>query len=109
MHLCKGLLADVAVTLLMEVGPLIEVFRLRRFQPQRGKHFFTALNAQPCLLDGLAVVLLRGFAFGASKGLRHFDEIVTLGFCDEPGECQQFATLFLREAREVRAIRFDRL
>ena len=53
-------------------------------------------------------MFLRGFAFGAAKGLRHPDEIVTLGLCDEPGEGEQLATLFLREAREVRAIRFDR-
>ena len=53
-------------------------------------------------------MLLRGFPFGASKGLRHPDEIVALGFCDEPGEGEQLAALFLCEAREVRAIRFDR-
>jgi len=53
-------------------------------------------------------MLLRGFAFGASKGLRHSDEIVSLGFCNETGEGQQLTTLFLREAREVRTIRFDR-
>jgi hypothetical protein len=33
---------------------------------------------------------------------------VTLGLCDEAGEGEQLATLFLRQAREVRAIRFDR-
>ena len=53
-------------------------------------------------------MLLRGFPFGASKGLRHSDEIVALGLCYEAGEGEQFATLFLREAREVRAIRLDR-
>jgi hypothetical protein len=46
-------------------------------------------------------MFLRGFPFGTSKGLRHSDEIVSLGFCNEPGEGQQLATLFLREAREV--------
>ena len=39
---------------------------------------------------------------------RIVDEIVALGFGDETGEGQQLATLFLGEAREVRAIRFDR-
>ena len=53
-------------------------------------------------------MLFRGIPFGASKGLRHSDEIVALGLCDEAGEGEQFATLFLREAREVRAIRLDR-
>ena len=108
MHLRKGLLADVAIALLVEAGPLVEVFRLRRFEPQRREDRRAALHAQARLLDGLAVMLLRGFAFGAAKGLRHPDEIVALGFCDEAGEGQQLAALLLREAREVRAIRFDR-
>jgi hypothetical protein len=51
-------------------------------------------------------MLLRGFPLGASKSLRHSDEIVALGLCYEAGESQQFATLFLCEAREVRAICF---
>ncbi|MEJ0086755.1 MAG: hypothetical protein WDO72_13795 [Pseudomonadota bacterium] len=33
---------------------------------------------------------------------------MALGFCDEAGEGKQLAALFLREPREVRAIRFDR-
>jgi hypothetical protein len=45
MHPGKGLLADVAVAFTIQTGPLIEVFRLRGLQPQRCKHFFTALNA----------------------------------------------------------------
>ena len=53
-------------------------------------------------------MLLRGFPFGASKGLRHPDEIVALGLCDEPSQGEQLAALFLGEARQVRAIRFDR-
>jgi hypothetical protein len=67
----------------------------------------TALNAQPGLLDGLAVMFLGRFPFRASEGFRHPDEIVALGLGDEPGEGEQLATLFLREARQVRAIRFD--
>jgi hypothetical protein len=51
-------------------------------------------------------LLLRGFAFCASKGFRHSDEIVSLGFCNEPGESEQLAPLYLRKAREMRAIRF---
>ena len=108
MHLGEGLLADVAIALLVEAGPLIEVFRLRRLEPQRGEHSAAALNPQARLLDGLAVMLLRGFAFGAAEGLRHLDEIVALGLCDETGEREQLTPLLLREAREVRAIGFDR-
>jgi hypothetical protein len=33
---------------------------------------------------------------------------VTLGLCNEPGEDEQLTALFLCEARQVRAIRFDR-
>ncbi len=53
-------------------------------------------------------MLLRGFPFGPSKGLRHSDQIVALGLCDEPGEGEQLATLFLLKACEARAIRFYR-
>jgi hypothetical protein len=51
-------------------------------------------------------MFLRGFPLGASKGFRHSDEIVALGLCYQAGEGEQFATLFLCEAREVRAICF---
>ena len=86
MHLRKGLLADVAGAFLVQAGPFVEVFRLRWFQPQRREDGRAALDAQARLLDGLAVVLLRGFPLGAPEGLRHLDEIVALGLGDEPGE-----------------------
>jgi hypothetical protein len=66
------------------------------------------LHTQSGLLDGLAIMFLRGFALRASKRLRHPDEVVALGFRDQPGQSKQLATLFLREARQVRAIRLDR-
>ena len=87
--------------------PLLALFRFRWLEPQRREHRRAALNAQARLLDGLAVLLLRGFAFGAPEGLRHLHEIVALGLGDEAGESQQLAALFLRESGEVRAIRFD--
>ena len=108
MHLRERLLADVAIAFLVQARPLVEVFRLRRFEPQRREDWRAALHAQPGLLDRLAVLLLRRFALGAPKSLRHPDEVVALGLRDEPGERQQLAALLLREAREVRAIRFDR-
>jgi hypothetical protein len=92
----------------MQARALIEAFRLRRFQPQRCKHWRAALNAQPGLLDRFAVMRLRGFPFGAPKRLRHPDEIVALGLGNQTREREQLATLVLGEAREVRAIRFDR-
>jgi hypothetical protein len=52
-------------------------------------------------------MLLRGFPLGASEGLRHSDEVVTFGLCDEPGKREQLATSLLGQAGEVRAIRFD--
>jgi hypothetical protein len=65
------------------------------------------LHAQPRLLDQLAVLFLRGLAFGTPEGFGHPDEIVTLRLCDQPGESQQLAALFLAETREMRAIPFD--
>ena len=106
-HLREGLLADVAVAFLVEARPLIGVVRLRRLEPQRREQRGAALDAQPCLLDRLAILFLRGFPLGAPKSLRHPHEIVALGLCDEPGERQQLAPLLLGEAREVRAIRLD--
>ena len=108
MHLCKGLLADVAGALLMELGAIVRSFGLRRLEPERCIHCGAALDAQPRRREHLPVMLLRGLALGASKRLRHLHQVVPLGFCDQAGERQQFAALFLREAGEVRAISLDR-
>ena len=51
MHLRERLLADVAVAFLVQARPLVEVFRLRRLEPQRRKYRRAALDAQPGLLD----------------------------------------------------------
>jgi hypothetical protein len=61
------------------------------------------------LLDGLAIMLLRGFPLGAPEGLRHFDESVLFGLGHQSCEGEQLAALFLREVGEKRSIRFDRL
>jgi hypothetical protein len=108
MNLRKRLFADITIALPIQTGPFVEVFRLRRFEPQRREDRCASLDAQARLFDRLAILLLRGFPLGAAKGFCHLDEIVAFGLRDEPGEREQFATLILREAREVRAIRFDR-
>lgn len=91
----------------MEFRTDIEVFRLGPLQPERGVHRGAALDAQTRLLDDLAVVLLHGFALRSSEGLSHLDQLVPLGLRHQAGERQQFATLLLREASQVRAIGLD--
>jgi hypothetical protein len=107
MRLHEGLLADVAGALPAELAAIVEVLRFRRLEPERRVQGGAALDTQAGLLDDLAVVLLRGLAFGAPKRFRHLHEIPALGLRDEAGERQQFPALVLRQARQVRAISLD--
>src|SRR6185437_6128914 len=108
MHLHKGLFADVADSLLIELRAVIEIFGLGRLEPQGRVLGRAALNTQPRLLDDLAVPLSRGFALGAPEGLGHLDQVVALRLRHQSGQGQQLAPLFLSEVCEMRAIGLDR-
>jgi hypothetical protein len=91
----------------MQFRPIVEPFGLWRLEPERRIHRGTALDAQARLIDHLAVELLRGRALRTPKCPRHLHQVVPLRLRDEAGERQQFAALFLREPRKVRAISLD--
>ena len=57
MHLRKRLLADVAIALLVQSRPLVQIFGLRRFEPQRGEHLGAALATVVAALDVAEIVL----------------------------------------------------